>query len=159
MSGFQMDGIKMAVLQNLEQVSNFMGGAFLIFVLIFLGILIFMTISNCVIYGIIISEDQNKDLKIDKGYAIFMLALNVIGLLVIIFLFFWILFKFKAYRGKIKETISNIIRTMQEAKACDLNLRKVTEANEKWVKAFSDRDYITKRYAELNNVPMGDLLS
>jgi hypothetical protein len=159
MSGFQMDGIQMAVLQNLEQVSNFMGGAFLIFVLIFLGILIFMTISNCVIYGIIISEDQNKDLKIDKGYAIFMLAVNVIGLLVIVFLFFWILFKFKAYRKKIKETIQYIIRTMQSAKKCEGLLSKATEENAKWRDAYQNKEFVARLNAQLNSVPTGDLLS
>ena len=150
MSGIQMDGIQMAVMQNLEQVSHFLGGAFLIFVLIFLGILIFMTISNCVIYGIIISEDQNKDLKIDKGYAIFMLAMNVIGLLVIIWLFFWILFKFKAYRKKINETIQYVMRSVQNAKKCEGLLGKAIEENRDWNDALSNKEFIARLNAQLN---------
>ena len=148
MSG--MDGLTYTAIVNLEQTGNFLGGSFLIFVLIFLGLLIFMTISNCVIYGIIISEDQNKDLKIDKGYAIFMLALNVIGLLVIIFLFFWILFKFKAYRKKIKETIQSVMRSVQNAKRAEALLGKAIEENRDWNNAVSNKEFIARLNAQLN---------
>ena len=150
MNGGQVDGVQLAIMQNLETISKFLGVAFLIFVLIFLGILIFMTISNCVIYGIIITEDQKKDLKIDQGYAIFMLAMNVIGLLVIIFLFFWILFKFKAYRNKIKETIQYVMRSIQDAKQCRAILGNTLQDKDKLVNALNNKDFISNLYKQMN---------
>lgn len=150
MNGGQVDGVQLAIMQNLETISKFLGGAFLIFLLIFLGILIFMTISNCVIYGIIISEDQNKDLKIDKGYAIFMLAMNVIGLLIIIFLFFWIIFKFKAYRQKLKETIQYVYRSIQDAKQCRVIMGESLKDKEKLMNALNNKDFISGLYKQMN---------
>ena len=150
MNGGQVDGVQLAIMQNLETISKFLGGGFLIFLLIFLGILIFMTISNCVIYGIIITEDQKKDLKIDKGYAIFMLAMNVIGLLIIIFLFFWILFKFKAYRNKIRDTIQYVMRSIQEAKQCRAILGERLQENVKLMNALNNKDFISNLYKQMN---------
>lgn len=150
MNGGQVDGVQLAIIQNLETISKFLGGAFLIFLLIFLGILIFMTISNCVIYGIIISEDQKKDLKIDQGYAIFMLVVNVIGLLIIIFLFFWILFKFKAYRNKIRDTIQYVVRSIQEAKQCRAILGEKLQDNAKLMNALNNKDFISNLYKQMN---------
>jgi hypothetical protein len=146
----EQNGVLLAVMQNLETVSRFLGGTFLIFLLIFLGILIFMTISNCVIYGIIITEDQKKDLKIDQGYAIFMLVMNIIGLLVIVFLFFWILFKFKAYKNKIKETIQYVIRSINDAKQCRKILGDSLKDKEKLMNALNSKDFITNLYKQMS---------
>lgn len=150
MDGGQVDGVQLSIMKNLETISRFLGGAFLIFLLIFLGILIFMTISNCVIYGIIISEDQKKDLKIDQGYAIFMLVMNVIGLLIIIFLFFWIIFKFKAYRHKLKETIQYVYRSIQDAKQCKAILGNSMKDKEKLMNALNNKDFISNLYKQMN---------
>lgn len=146
----EQNGVLIASMQNLETVYKFLGGTFLIFLLIFLGILIFMTISNCVIYGIIISEDQKKDLKIDQGYAIFMLVMNVIGLLVIVFLFFWILFKFKAYRNKVKETIQYVVRSINDSRQYKRVLTETVKDKEKLLNALNNKEFITNLYKQMN---------
>jgi hypothetical protein len=69
---------------------------------------------------------------------------------IIIFLFFWILFKFKAYRNKIKETLQYVIRSIQEAKQCKAILGEKLQDNAKLMNALNNKDFISNLYKQMN---------
>ena len=93
---------------ELSKIAKIFSGPFLIFILIFLGILVFFTLGNCVIYGLLITEDQDKNPKINKGYAIFMLAMNVIGLILLSICFIWIIVKFNSYKSSVQNSLLRV---------------------------------------------------
>jgi hypothetical protein len=161
-TGFQYSGGGGAVSVNYEydKLAKMLSGPFLIFVLIFLVILIFLTASNCAIYGILSTEDQAKEPKIKKGYAIFMLVINVIGLLLLVVLFIWILLKFKSWRNKIQEELTKIYNfyqgCMQSKKDVDAlntyltqNLQTFKEANESWAAWANKPENLAKKFNDL----------
>jgi ABC-type multidrug transport system fused ATPase/permease subunit len=148
-TGFQYSGGGDGVSINYEydKLAKMLSGPFLVFILIFLVILIFLTASNCAIYGIIATEDQSKEPKIKKGYSIFMLVINVIGLLLLVVLFIWVLLKFKSWRHKIQEGLSKIYNFY---KNCNKANKELEIKTQKLTQIVSQLNESEQKYKEAN---------
>jgi len=160
-TGFQYSGGGgVSVNYEYDKLAKMLSGPFLVFVLIFIVILIFLTASNCAIYGILATEDQSKEPKIKKAYSIFMLVINVIGLLLLVVLFIWILLKFKSWRKKIQDELTIIynfyqgcIKSKKDVEALNIyltqNLQTFKEANESWAAWATKPENLAKKFNDL----------
>lgn len=92
-------------LQQIAKVESFLGGTFLIVLLCFLGFLFIFTLINCVVYG---KLSTGEDPKISKGFAAFVLAMNILGLLLIGALFVWIILRFKTIKMNVENGIKSL---------------------------------------------------
>ena len=166
-TGFQYSGGILSINAEYDKLAKLLSGPFLIFILIFLVILIFLTASNCAIYGILSTEDQAKEPKIKKGFAIFMLVINVIGLLVLVVLFIWILLKFNSYKRNIQEGLTKIYNFYKNCTKANIDLQNRTQeltmvtdqlvakteefkiANKKWEAFSNDTNALKKQLDNL----------
>lgn len=94
-----------------KAMSSVMGGWFIIVFTFVCAFTLFITVANCVVYGRIISNDD--DPNISKGFATALLIFNVLLAMFSLFGFFYILLKWAKYREMKKQ----IFTTEQVVKA------------------------------------------
>jgi len=80
----------------MKAMSSVMGGWFIIVFTFICAFTLFMTVANCVVYGRIISNDDDQ--SVSKGFATALLILNVLLAMLSLFGFFYILLKWAKYR-------------------------------------------------------------
>lgn len=84
-----------------KAMSSIMGGWFIIIFSFICAFTVFMTVTNCVVYGRIASNDN--DPNISKGFAIALLILNIILAMLALFGFFYVLLKWARYKEMKKQ--------------------------------------------------------
>ena len=101
-----------ALNQMLNAVSTILGGWFIGIFIFICAFTIFMSVSNCVVYGRIAANGDNPD--ISKNFAIALLILNIILVIFALFGFFFILLRWSKYKDMQKGikafTTENVIK-------------------------------------------------
>jgi hypothetical protein len=82
--------------QALDAVSGILGGWFLGIFIFICAFIIFMSVSNCIVYGNVVSNGGNAD--ISKNFALALLILNAVLVLLALFGFFFVLLRWSKYK-------------------------------------------------------------
>jgi predicted membrane protein len=130
-----------------KAMSSVMGGWFIIVFTFVCAFALFMTVANCVVYGRIISNDDDQ--SVSKGFATALLIFNVLLAMFSLFGFFYILLKWAKYREMKKQ----IFTTEQVVKGTfDKGVNPVIEQRKNLYSDILQQPKVNYTLDELQNV-------